>query len=413
MKHLSDIVFKASALIALTLSVNAKAQSLYYYLANPDAYPGGRDVLTQRMKAVDDGIAQAFGYSSWADPRIQNSKGHSKGGYSGMIAPAPAPAPIVTPPPAPAPIAAPVAPPPAPAPITAPVAPPPAVSIVNDTAASNGDGVDLTSLAMPTNNVPANVSLAPTLSPSEQEQATKLVTDQILQFMDVGQKANEAIATSLKGVTAESVQTSIAESLKTTNDTSKTNLVATIALPSSSNPWSKPEIAKAGQDALDKQNTLTPPNPLATGEAQCRGATVTLRGNSVFRFFMAAYGEHFLTNSVAEGCGANYELEGEAFQTYDASSPNAKPLYRCFMGPIAQGHSASASADCEGGINEGIYGYMLSQPAPGAVPLYRVQFASSRDALVTIRESEANLPAGSNKVILGYVIAPSGSLAIK
>lgn len=145
--------------------------------------------------------------------------------------------------------------------------------------------------------------------------------------------------------------------------------------------------------------------------AQCKGKAVAGAGNSVYRFFMPANGEHFLTASVDEGCATNYNVEGESFRLYDASSANAKPLYRCFMGPVAQGHSASLSADCEGGNNEGIYGYLLSQPAPGSVALYRVQFPQTRDALVTISDEEANSPGGTNKVLLGYVLPPISTTA--
>lgn len=121
------------------------------------------------------------------------------------------------------------------------------------------------------------------------------------------------------------------------------------------------------------------------------------------------FGEHFLSSSIDEGCNAGYAFEEETFRLFDASSPNAKPLYRCFQGNLAQGHSASLNADCDGGSKEGVYGYVLSEPAAGTIPLYRVQFPQSRDALVTPHEREITLPGASNKVILGYVLPPAST----
>lgn len=190
-----------------------------------------------------------------------------------------------------------------------------------------------------------------------------------------------------------------------------TNIGSTInpQLPSSRNPWSVASINNAGQAAAAlARNTASLPTVSPASIAACKGQAVTTASNSILRFFMASNGEHFLTGSLDEGCNTGYAFEGEAFRLFDASSRNAKPLYRCVQGTLAQGHSAAVEKDCGGGTNEGVYGYLLSQPTDGTVPLYRVQFPQSRDALVTVREYETNLPGASNKVILGYVLPPTG-----
>lgn len=53
---------------------------------------------------------------------------------------------------------------------------------------------------------------------------------------------------------------------------------------------------------------------------QCKGKGVSASGNSIFRFFMAANGEHFLSNSIDEGCNAGYAFENISFCLFDASS---------------------------------------------------------------------------------------------
>jgi hypothetical protein len=82
----------------------------------------------------------------------------------------------------------------------------------------------------------------------------------------------------------------------------------------------------------------------------------------VYRFFDGRQ-NHFLTLSYQEGIGAGMRYEGVAFQVYSQPRPGRIALYRCYnVG--GSDHMVSSAANCETPTyrNEGLYGYVDSQP---------------------------------------------------
>ena len=106
-----------------------------------------------------------------------------------------------------------------------------------------------------------------------------------------------------------------------------------------------------------------------------------MRVNPVYRFYYPGTGEHFFSNSFAEGILAGFNYEGGAFSTFANPVSGTSPIYRCYN--VGAKHFVSRDPNCEGARTEGLYGYIYTSPAAGN-PLYRWQDYGLSDYLETV-----------------------------
>lgn len=97
--------------------------------------------------------------------------------------------------------------------------------------------------------------------------------------------------------------------------------------------------------------------------------------------------DHLLTLSFAEGINASYAYEGVAFKVFSQPGGDRQALYRCFD-PATGDHFASTASNCEGFVQESVYGYVRSAASPGLVAIQRFMKPTGADHLTTATSTE-------------------------
>ena len=161
----------------------------------------------------------------------------------------------------------------------------------------------------------------------------------------------------------------------------------------------QPNLAKDAQNPWLREAEQKSP-----GTISCMDAGKAVADHGVLRFYMPNTGEHFMTKSLAEGCGAGFKFEGAKFKLSKVEGENMKPLYRCYTGTH---HFVSDRSDCEGHRPEGLYGFASKTQVAGSMALHRGHH-SSGDSLVTTDKSEIEIAGYGYQGILGYVM-PAGA----
>ena len=164
-------------------------------------------------------------------------------------------------------------------------------------------------------------------------------------------------------------------------------------------------VASVTQGKTDQYNPwLREAEKKSPATLSCMDAGKAVADHGVLRFYMPTTGEHFMTKSLSEGCGAGYKFEGAKFKLSKVEGENMKPLYRCYTGSH---HFVSDRSDCEGHRGEGLYGYASKTQVAGSMALHR-GYHSSGDSLVTTDKSEIENARYGYQGILGYVM-PAGA----
>ena len=120
----------------------------------------------------------------------------------------------------------------------------------------------------------------------------------------------------------------------------------------------------------------------------------------IYRFYQGP--SHFYTIYYPEGANAGFKFEGYGFLVYKGSTAGTHPLYRCYNSSN-QARLVSVQQNCEGLINEGIFGYASDSASSGLVPLYRFHNSNATDFLITESYNEGENAGFVYEGILGYV----------
>lgn len=124
--------------------------------------------------------------------------------------------------------------------------------------------------------------------------------------------------------------------------------------------------------------------------------TVQTASRVPFYRLVSSSGDHFLTTSQPEATAASaqgYRLEGTAGYILSSPAPGAVPLYR-LASNTGKAHFYTTSASerdstiTRGYHSEGIAGYIASSQLPGTTPLYRLYNSKNDDHFYTTSATE-------------------------